>query len=158
MKSECNFSFIQIKQKIEAYCAYQDRCRFDIENKLASWGIPENKKEIITDLISNRFLDEERFARSYASGKFRIKQWGKVKIKQHLKAKFVSTDLIQKAINEIDAEEYYTTIERLAQKKSLELKSEQDSWKKKSKIMRFLASKGYEQDLIYSVMSDLTSE
>lgn len=151
--SECNFSFLEAKHKIEAYCAYQDRCHYEVSNKLSQWGIfGEQKDQLISDLIVNRFLDEERFAMSYTSGKFRIKRWGKIKIKQQLKAKFVPEYCIKKALNEIDAEEYYSTLQHLAEKKANELQTERDSWKKKAKILRFLASKGYEQDLIYDVV------
>ncbi len=153
--SKCNFSFLEAKLKIEAYCAYQDRCHFEVSNKLSQWGITgEQQDQLISDLIVNRFLDEERFALSYASGKFRIKRWGKIKIRQQLKSKFVPEYCIKKALNSIDSEEYISTLQHLAQKKSTELKSERDSWKKKAKILRFLASKGYEQDLIYDVVDE----
>jgi regulatory protein len=156
MKSECNFSFLEAKQKIESYCAYQDRCHYEVSTKLSQWGISvEQKEQLIADLITNRFLDEERFADSYVSGKFRIKHWGKIKIKQHLKSKFIPEYCIKKALNQIDGEEYYSTLKSLAARKSNELQSERDSWKKKVKIMRYLASKGYEQDLIYGVISEL---
>lgn len=159
MKSECNFSFLQAKQKIEAYCAYQDRCHYEVSNKLSQWGISgEQKEQLIADLIANRFLDEERFAESYVSGKFHIKHWGKIKIRQQLKSKFIPEYCIQKAINQIDREDYYATLKQLAERKSNELKSEKDSWKKKAKIMRYLASKGYEQDLIYDVVSEIKEE
>lgn len=156
MKSECNFSFLQAKTKIEAYCAYQDRCHYEVSNKLSQWGISgEQKDQLIADLITNRFLDEERFAESYASGKFRIKYWGKVKIKQQLKSKFVPEFCIRKALNQIDSDEYYSVLKHLTERKLNELKSERDSWKKKVKIMRYLVSKGYEQDLIYNVISEI---
>lgn len=156
MKSECNFSFLQAKQKIEAYCAYQDRCHYEVSSKLSQWGITgEQKEQLIADLIVNRFLDEERFAESYVSGKFRIKHWGKIKIKQHLKSKFVPEYCIQKAVNQIDGNEYISTLKQLAERKSNELKPEKDPWKKKAKIIRYLVSKGYEQDLIYDVVGEL---
>lgn len=155
MKSECNFSFLQAKQKIEAYCAYQDRCHYEVSNKLSQWGISgEQKEQLIADLIVNRFLDEERFAESYVSGKFRIKKWGRIKIRQQLKSKFVPEYCIRKALNGIDGDEYYSTLKQLAERKCDELKHERDSWKKKAKIMRYLASKGFEQDLIYEVMAE----
>jgi regulatory protein len=155
MKSERNFSFLQAKHKIEAYCAYQDRCHYEVATKLHEWGITgEQKEQLISDLISNRFLDEERFALSYASGKFRIKRWGKVKIKQHLKAKFIPEYCIKKALNSIDPDEYYTTLIDLVNRKKEDLQNERDSWTKKAKIMRYLASKGYEQSLIYEVMEE----
>jgi regulatory protein len=155
MKSECNFSFLQAKHKIEAYCAYQDRCHYEVSNKLTQWGISgEQQDQLIADLIVNRFLDEERFAESFASGKFRIKRWGKIKIRQHLKAKFVPEVCIKKALAQINGDDYYSTLQRLAEKKATELQSERDSFKKKAKIIRYLASKGYEQDLIYDVVAE----
>lgn len=155
MKSECNFSFLQAKHKIESFCAYQDRCHYEVSTRLAQWGIVgEQKDQIIADLIVNRFLDEERFAESYVSGKFRIKKWGKIKIRQHLKSKFVPDYCIKKALSQIDGDEYFLTIKQLAQKKSNDLKGEKDSYAKKVKIMRFLASKGYEQDLIFDALED----
>ncbi|MCO5260313.1 MAG: recombination regulator RecX [Crocinitomicaceae bacterium] len=156
MKSECNFSFLEAKQKIEAFCAYQDRCHFEVSTKLNQWGIVgEQKDQLIAHLINNRFLDEERFAESFVSGKFRIKRWGRIKIRQQLKAKFVPDYCIKKAINQIDGDDYFATLQSLAVKKSSELNNERDSYKKKAKIMRFLASKGYEQDLIYEAMNAL---
>lgn len=149
MESECNFSFLHAKHKIEAYCAYQDRCHFEVNNKLNQWGITgEQKEALIADLITNRFLDEERFAESYVSGKFRIKQWGRLKIKQQLKAKFVPEYCIQKGLQLIDPEDYFETLQNLAAKKAKELQSEKDHWKKRAKIGRYLVAKGFEQDLI----------
>lgn len=153
--SERNFSFLEAKQKIEAYCAYQDRCHYEVSNKLTQWGISgEQKEQLITDLIVHRFLDEERFAESYVSGKFRIKQWGKVKIRQHLKAKFVPEYCVKKAIAQIDGNDYYATLQQLAEKKTAALKSEKNPFKKKAKIIRYLVSKGYEMDLIYEALSE----
>lgn len=156
MKSECNFSFLTAKQKIEAFCAYQDRCHFEVSNKLNQWGIVgEQKDQLMAHLIEHRFLDEQRFADSYVSGKFRIKRWGRIKIRQQLKAKFVPLTCINKAILQIDGDDYYATLVALATKKHNELSNEKDSYSKKAKIMRFLASKGYEQDLIYDAVESL---
>ena len=155
MKSECKYSFLQAKTKIEAYCAYQERCQFEVVTKLREWGIVgEQQEQLIADLISNRFLDEERFAEAFASGKFRIKKWGKIKICQHLKQKHISEYSIKKALSAIDLEEYDQTLRSLAEKKSIELEKEKDSWQRKAKLVRYLNSKGYEQDLIYSLLED----
>lgn len=149
MKSECKYSFLEAKAKLEALCAYQERCQFEIDQKLISWGFySEERHQLIADLISNRFLDEERFASAYVSGKFRIKKWGKIKIKSHLAQKHISTYSIQKGLKEIDGDEYWNTLLHLARKKSEDLKNEKESWTKKAKIMRYLQSKGYESDLI----------
>lgn len=155
MKSECKLSFLEAKAKIEAYCAYQERCQSEVSNKLFQWGIVgEQQDQLIAHLISNRFLDEERFAEAYVSGKFRIKKWGRIKIRQHLKQKHISDYSIKKALAQIDGEEYFETLVQLCNQKSTQLGKEKDSWAKKAKIMRFLASKGFESDLIYEVLLD----
>jgi regulatory protein len=159
MKSECKYSFLEAKAKLESLCAYQERCQFEIEQKLRSWGFDqEDQQRLIADLITNRFLDEERFASAYVSGKFRIKKWGRIKIKSHLKQKHISSYSIQKALNEIDADAYWESLVHLAERKSEELKKERDSWAKKAKLMRFLQSKGYESDLIQDAADKVFTE
>lgn len=156
MKSECKYSFLEAKTKLEALCAYQERCQFEIDQKLISWGFYyDERQQLIADLISNRFLDEERFASAYVSGKFRIKKWGRIKIKSHLVQKHISNYSIQKGLKEIDGDEYWHTLLHLAKKKSEDLRNEKESWTKKAKIMRFLQSKGYESDLIREAVETL---
>lgn len=156
MKSERKISFLEAKSKLEAYCAYQERCHFEVSQKLISWGITgEQHDQLIADLITHRFLDEQRFAEAFVSGKFRIKKWGRIKIRQHLKQKHVSEYSIKKGLAEIDLEEYYTTLKNLAERKATELSKEKDPWQKKAKVMRFLASRGFEQELIYDVLGEL---
>lgn len=158
MKSECKYSFLEAKAKLEALCAYQERCQFEIDQKLISWGFySEERQQLIADLISNRFVDEERFASAYVSGKFRIKKWGRIKIQSHLKQKHISSYSIQKALKEIDGDEYWTTLVSLAEKKNKDLSSEINSWTKKVKLMRFLQSKGYENDLIQDATNSVLS-
>lgn len=159
MKSECKYSFQEAKVKLDALCAYQERCQFEIDQKLISWGFKsEDRNALIADLITNRFLDEERFASAYVSGKFRIKKWGRIKIKSHLAQKHVSSYSIQKALKEIDGDEYFKTLMELSKKKALDLKNEKESWTKKAKIMRYLQSKGYEGDLIRDAIEELATE
>jgi len=156
MKSECKYSLNEAKVKLEALCAYQERCQFEIDQKLISWGFKsEDRNALIADLITNRFLDEERFASAYVSGKFRIKKWGRIKIKSHLAQKHISSYSIQKALKEIDGDEYYKTLIDLSKRKALDLKNEKESWTKKAKIMRYLQSKGYEGDLIRDAIEEL---
>lgn len=109
-------------------------------------------EEALASLIADNFLNEERFARSYSSGKFRIRQWGKRKIVQGLKQKGVSEYCIRKGLQEIDPEAYYDTLSLLADKKWNELSAEKTSWIRKQKVMRYLLQKGYEPELISEVL------
>ena len=139
----------QAKLKMESFCAYQERAQQEVREKLYIWGLQsEDVENIIAELITENFLNEERFAKAFVRGKFRIKKWGKVKIIQHLKAKRISSPLIKIALREIDLDEYEENLDTLIQKKigspagSLNLAE-------KAKLMRYLQSKGYENDLIF---------
>lgn len=156
MKSECKYSFLEAKAKLEALCAYQERCSFELNQKMISWGIEwEQRDQLLAELISTNFLNEERFASAYVSGKFRIKRWGRIKIKNHLTQKFISKYSIDKAIKEIDLDEYWSSLTYLAEKKIRELASEKNEWNQKIKVTKFLQSKGYESDLISDCISEL---
>jgi regulatory protein len=134
--------------KAESWCAYQERAQQEVRDKLYEWGLHQNEvEELITELIITNFLNEERFAMSYVSGKFNIKKWGKIKIKQGLKLKKVPEQLMKKALNSIDGEKYIETLGDLAKKKSATL-TEKDPYKRKYKLITYLFGKGYENDLI----------
>ncbi|GGG92772.1 regulatory protein RecX [Pedobacter zeae] len=138
----------QALAKAENFCVYQERSQQEVRYKLVEWGMRgEELEEIITELIVNNFLNEERFAKSYVSGKFNIKHWGRLKIKQGLKLKGVPDKILQKAIYSIDEDDYEQTIARLALKKAESL-SENDPFKRKNKLMSYLQAKGFETDLI----------
>ncbi|QDW25678.1 regulatory protein RecX [Pedobacter sp. KBS0701] len=142
----------QALAKAENFCAYQERSQKEVRYKLVEWGMRGDElEEIISDLIINNFLNEERFAKSYASGKFNIKHWGRVKIKQGLKLKGVPDKILQKAIYSIDGDDYLQTIEKLAVKKAESL-GENDPFKRKNKLMSYLQAKGFETDLILLVL------
>jgi regulatory protein len=133
------------KAKLESFCAYQERCTHEVKEKIRVFDLSDVEEvELIDFLRTNKYLDEERFARSYASGKFVIKGWGRIKIRSHLKAKFVSNDLIQLGLSEIDEDTYIERMKHLAQRKWSELSTEKNPWIKKQKLFRFLAGKGYE--------------
>lgn len=138
--------------KAESWCAYQERSQHEVRNKLYEWNLkPDEVEELITELITTNFLNEERFAMAYVSGKANIKKWGKIKIKQGLKLKKVPEKLIQKALNSIDGDKYLANLLATAEKKSAVL-NEKDPIKRKYKLITYLQSKGFENDLIFLVL------
>lgn len=138
----------QALQKLKHYCAYQERCHSEVKEKLFSLGVwKKDHDEIIASLIEENYLNEERFAIAYAGGKWRVKQWGRIKIKYELKQKQVSEYCIKKALKQIDENEYLTVLQQLAKEKYASLKSEQYLIRKK-KTIDFLVMKGYEHHLI----------
>lgn len=139
----------QAKLKMESFCAYQERAQQEVRDKLYTWGLhSEDVENIIAELITENFLNEERFAKAFVRGKFRIKKWGKVKIIHHLKAKRISSPLIKIALREIDLDEYEENLDTLIQKKIVS-QADSLSLSEKAKLMRYLQSKGYENDLIF---------
>ena len=150
------FTFEQALQKIKQYCAYQERCHSEVRDKLYSFGLRQSEvEEMITLLIVENYLNEERFAIHFAGGKFRMKQWGKHKIKQALKLRQVSDYCINKALKQIDAKEYQRTFQKLNEQKLKTLKNEKNIFIKKRKLQDFLLQKGYESDLIREALSNL---
>ena len=142
----------QALQKLKHYCAYQERCHSEVKDKLYQLGVwKKEHDEIIAALIEENYLNEERFAVAFAGGKFRIKQWGRVRIKYELKQKQVSEYSIKKAMKQIDEEEYLSLLNKLAKEKYTALKNEQYLIRKK-KTMDYLAAKGFEADLVRKVM------
>jgi len=140
--------------KAESYCAYQERAQQEVRDKLYDWGLHhDDVEQVITELIVTNFLNEERFAMSYVSGKFNIKKWGKIKIKQGLKLKRVPEKMIIKALNSIDYDKYLQTILAAAEKKSAVL-IENDKYKRKYKLTTYLMGKGFESNLISEVLKD----
>ena len=146
------FSRQQAKVKAESYCAYQERSQFEIRNKLYEWGLHQRDvEEIISELIELNFLNEERFALAYSLGKFRIKGWGKIKIRQGLKLKRIPDKLIIKSLKSIEYDDYLMMLKKILQKKSNTI-SEKDPFKKRYILTRFASSKGYESDLITDLL------
>ena len=155
MKNNTFYSVDEAQKILENYCAYQERCHKEVENKLSELKmIPEAKEKIILHLIQRDFLNEERFSKAYARGKFYQKNWGKLKIKKELHFRNISTYNINSALNEIDANDYYETLKNIAEKKAVLIK-ESNSYKKKQKLITYLISKGYETQLIYEVVNDI---
>ncbi|MDY0906464.1 regulatory protein RecX [Pedobacter sp. CFBP9032] len=138
----------QALAKAENFCVYQERSQKEVRYKLVEWGMRGDElEEILSELIVNNFLNEERFAKSYASGKFNINKWGRVKIKQGLKLKGVPDRILQKALYSLDDDDYMQTLENLAIKKANAL-SESNPLKRKMKLTTYLQGRGFEIDLI----------
>ena len=145
----------QALPKIKQYCAYQERSHSEVKDKLYNYGISKNDiDDILSKLIEDNYLNEERFAIHFAGGKFRIKQWGKVKIKYQLKQKQVSDYCIKKALAAIDTADYKNTLYKLADAKIATLKAEKNIFIKKRKLQDHLIQKGYELDLIKVIVND----
>ena len=143
------------REKIQAYCAYQERCHMEVTMKLKSWGLIQEAIDLlIVELIQFNFLNEERYARSFARGKFRIKKWGKIKIRIALKKRDINFKCIDLSMLEIDDKTYFITLKELLQKKNETVK-ETNSYKRKMKLIRYLVTRGYEYDLIHDALVEL---
>jgi regulatory protein len=139
--------------KLQSYCAYQERCHQEVVSKLFELSIyGDNQDDIIAKLISENFLNEERFAVSYARGKFRIKHWGKIRIRQALKMRKIPEYSIKKAMQGIDTEGGY--LETLTKVISTKAKDYEGDRQYKQKLAAFAMSKGFESELIWEVLKD----
>ncbi|MFT7899288.1 regulatory protein RecX [Tenacibaculum ascidiaceicola] len=151
------FTVEEIKRKIEQYCVYQDRCHKEVEKKLKDYNlIPEAREHILLHLLEHNFLNEERFAKSFARGKFRIKKWGKDRIVRELKFRDISAYNIKSALKEIDEEAYIKTLYELVEKKNASV-SETNHFKRKKKIADYLLYRGFESNLIYEALKTIDS-
>jgi len=149
------FTVQEAQKKLENYCAYQDRCHQEVEKKLNEMYItPEAKELILLYLMEYNFLNEERYAMSFARGKFRIKKWGKQRIIRELKSRDISDYNIKKGLNEINPDEYIETLNEIALKKRDSI-SEKNSFKKSQKITNFLLYRGFENDLVYQIVREI---
>lgn len=139
--------------KMQGWCAYQERCQHDARNKLYELGLwPEAVENIIVKLIEENFINEERFAIQFAKGKFNIKKWGRIKIKQELKQKRISDYCLKKALLQIDEEEYIATLTKVIATKK-RLTTEKNPIKLKFKLASYAISRGFERDLIFDVLN-----
>ena len=155
MHKKKTYTVNEALKKLEHYCSYQDRCHKEVEDKLVKMNmIPEAKEIIILHLLEHNFINEERFAKSFARGKFRIKKWGKQRIIRELKFKRISKYNIDSALKEIPEEDYLTTFNELAEKKYESL-SDSDRQKMKKKFLNYLLYRGWESHLIYEKVGEL---
>jgi regulatory protein len=141
-------------QKLQAYCAYQERCHQEVVAKLYDLGIHgDAQDDIIAKLIGENFLNEERFAVAYARGKFRIKHWGKIRIRQELKMRQIPEYSIKKAMQAVDMEGgYLEALEKIISTKSKDYEGDKQ---KKQKLAAFAMSKGFESEFIWEVIKKL---
>ncbi|MBC7438917.1 MAG: RecX family transcriptional regulator [Flavobacterium sp.] len=151
------FTFHEAQIKLEHYCSYQERCHLEVVQKLRTLGMITQATDLImVHLIDNNFLNESRFACSFARGKHRIKSWGKIRIVNELKARHISKFNIDLALKEISFEEYCTTFEQLANRQ-WEIMTEKNALKKRKKFCDFMLRKGFESAMVYEKMRELES-
>ena len=145
----------EAKQKIFRYCSYQERCHSEVRNKLYEYGLYRSDIDnIISFLITEGFLNEERFAKAYAGGKFRMKQWGKIKIQLELEFKGLTKNCIKIGMKEIDNADYAKTLEALILKKQ-SLLDEANAFVLRDKIAQYVIQKGYEPELVWSTIKSI---
>ena len=157
MKTPTNksLSVVEASKKIEHYCAYQERCHHEVVEKLKSYALtPDEIDTVMAHLITHNFLNEERFACSFARGKHRIKAWGKIRIVNELKFRNISKYNIDKALKEFSEAEYADTFHKLAEN-HWETMRESNSLKKRKKFCDFLLRKGFESNLVYEKVKEL---
>ncbi|NQZ44197.1 MAG: RecX family transcriptional regulator [Flavobacteriaceae bacterium] len=143
-------------RKMERFCAYQERCHKEVVQKLKDMRmIPQAIDQIIAHLIEANFLNEERFAKSFARGKFNQKKWGKTRIVRELRMREISRFNINSALAEITDEAYRATFDELAEKKAAQIEAT-DLMKKRRKLADYLLYRGWESDLVYQKVYELT--
>ncbi|MCL2414316.1 MAG: RecX family transcriptional regulator [Bacteroidales bacterium] len=140
--------------KAQKFCDYQERYQQEVRDKLYSWGTkPEEIEQIICQLVEQNYINEERFARAFARGKFRIKHWGKNKIRQELKFRKISEYCIKKGLLEIPDEDYLETLKNVIEKKSRGVKTHGRA--SLHKIAQYAISRGFESDLVWGILNKL---
>lgn len=158
MKNEKSYTVDEATKLMENFCAYQERCHKEVAQKLYDLNmIPEARDQITLHLLQNNFLNEERFSKAFARGKFSIKNWGRIKIVNELKYRNISSYNIKSALKEIDDADYLKTLQKVAKKKWVLIK-EPNAFKKRSKLLNYLSSKGFESEFIYEVMNGIIKD
>jgi regulatory protein len=151
------YSVEQALQKLRHFCGYQERNHEEVKQKLYSLGLYKDEIEsAISVLIEENYLNEERYAIAFAGGKFRMKQWGKIKIEYELKSKKVGTYNIKLALKSIEENDYLKTLQELTQKKweSIALEDEK-LFLKRSKITTYLLQRGFEKHLVAEAIASI---
>ena len=155
MQKNQSLTVVEAQKKLEHYCAYQERCHKEVANKLKELGmIPVAIDTIISQLIQDNYLNETRFAQSFARGKFRIKKWGKNRIVRELKLRHISDYNIKMGMKEISDREYDSTFYQLFEKRKLEV-AHLSKLEQKKKIHSYLSYRGWEHPRIYNALNEL---
>lgn len=155
MVKKQTYTLEEAKRKLENFCVYQERCHKEIRQKLLDMHmIPEAIDLIIVHLIEHNFLNEERFAKTFVRGKFNMKKWGKRRLTLELKKKDIAKSNINQAINEINNNDYYKTLDDLAKKRLASI-TEKNKLKKKKKLADYLLYRGWESHLVYDKVNEL---
>lgn len=155
MQTKKTYTVDEALKRMERYCAYQERCHQEVVQKLTGMHmIPEAIDHIVVKLIQDNFLNEERYAKAFVSGKFRIKKWGKQRLIRELKQKDIGKTLIDSALKTISEQEYLETFNALADKKADSIK-EANSYKKRKKLADYLLYRGWESPLVYDKVNEL---
>jgi regulatory protein len=142
----------EARQKIYRYCAYQERSHHEVRDKLYSYGLFKDEvEEILSHLITEGFLNEERFAKAFAGGKFRMQKWGRIKITHELEARGLTPNCIKAGLKEIDEQSYLVTLRELLNRKSGQT-SEENDFVKRDKLARYAIQKGFEPELVWSII------
>ena len=150
-----SYSLEQALSRLQRYCTYQDRCHIEVERKLTEMRmIPQAKEQIIMSLIEDDYLNEERFALAFVKGKFRIKKWGRIRLKAELKKRKISKYLIKSALEQISEKDYLFTFEELANRKANSIKADSILLKKK-KLADYLVYRGWESSLVNNKVNQL---
>ena len=145
-------------ERLKNFCALEDRCQFDVIQKMKEWGLLElTQDHILKILITDKYIDEERYAQSFCRGKFRIKKWGKIKITNELKKKKISNICINKGLKEIEDEEYEIQLNNLLEKKNNSLK-DKNHFARKKKIASFLIQRGFEGNLVWDKIREFSNK
>jgi regulatory protein len=141
--------------KIYKYCAYQERSHLEVKKRLYDYGLhSEEVDQVLSKLITDGFVNEERFAKAYAGGKFRVKKWGRLRIENELNLLGLSSRNITRGLKEIETGDYEKTLRQLLEKKAL-LVTEPDAFKKRDKLAKFAIGRGYEPDLVWRILKEI---
>ncbi len=155
MSENYTISFEKALHKAAVYCSSSERCISDLKDRFESWQVKDaDRQKIIDYLITEKYIDEKRYATAYAKDKFRYNKWGKIKINLQLKAKQIDDEIIREALNNIDEDDYIEMVRKLTKDKLKHI-SYQNEYEKKAKLVRFLTSKGFESGIVFKVLDEL---